>query len=313
MLAYKLVTAPTVEPLTLNDVKEHLRLDSGTFGENIATVQSIVPGSHVVAANYSLVGTGVDVLGYRAVVNLNAGTCGAGGSVAAKIQESDDNITYADWTGGGFTTVTEANDNAIQEKEYTGAKQYVRVVATVAVATCQFGADVIKGQPYSAEDNLLSALIIVARDYCEGFHRRSYITQTWELWLDGWPEKDWITLDFPPLQKVNHVKYYETDNSENTFTPADYFVDTKSEPGRVALGYSKIWPSEVLRPTNGVVVNYDAGYGGAAASVPEKVKQAMKLLVGHYFKHREATDTALSKEVEFAVHALLWQDRVLGF
>jgi len=40
----------------------------------------------------------------------------------------------------------------------------------------------------------------------------------------------------------------------------DYFVDAVSEPGRVSLGYSKLWPTEVLRPANAVCVRFTAGY-----------------------------------------------------
>ncbi|MCK9602186.1 MAG: hypothetical protein M0R06_24285, partial [Sphaerochaeta sp.] len=158
-MALKIKTAPATEPLDLATVKKHLRLDSGSLADNLTTSQSIAPGSHSANASYGLQGTGIDVLGYRTLVNLNSGTNGAGGTVDVKLQESDDNTTYADWTGGSFTQVTTSNDTAVYEKEYTGTKQYLRAVATVAGAACVFSVDIIKEQPYSAEDSLLTALI----------------------------------------------------------------------------------------------------------------------------------------------------------
>lgn len=315
-MALKIATAPAIEPLALAEVKRHLRLDSGSVADNITTAQTIVPGSHVIAAAYSLVGTGVDVLGYDAVVNLNAGTNGGGGTVDAKIQESDDNVTYTDWSGGAFTQVTTSNDNAVQEKAYTGAKQYIRVVATVAGAACEFGVDVLKVQPYSAEDDLLTALITVARDYCEGFQNRAYITQEWELWLDDWPHEDYIRIPLPPLQSVEAIKYYDTDDTEATWDSGDYFVDVKSEPGRVALNWSEVWPTTTLRPTNGVLVEFTAGYGDLASDVPQRVRQAMLLMIGHWYEHREAVvisegRTVSTVEVPLAAKALLWLDRVV--
>lgn len=317
-MALKLKTAPSIEPLALAQVKQHLRLDSGSLGDNITTTQTIAPGAHVIAASYSLVGTGVDVLGYRSLVNLNSGTNGAGGTVNAKIQESDDNIAYTDWPSGAFTEITTANDNAIQEKEYTGSKQYIRVVATVAGNTCDFSVDIIKEQPYSAEDDLLTALITVAREYCEGFQNRQYITATWELWLDGFPSDGSTKIPLPPLQAVNSVKYFDTTNVEYTMSTADYFVDAKSEPGRVVLAYGKTygktWPSTTLRPANGVCIEFKAGYGDAAADVPKRVTQAMLLLIGHLYMNREAVHVSSSgtsiAEVPFAVKALLGLDRV---
>ena len=37
------------------------------------------------------------------------------------------------------------------------------------------------------DDVLIQSLIAAARQDCEKFQNRAYITQTWELWLDAWP------------------------------------------------------------------------------------------------------------------------------
>lgn len=165
---------------------------------------------------------------------------------------------------------------------------------------------------FNDDDVLINRLITAARQYCEDFQRRAYITQTWELWLDAWPDKDYITIPRPPLQSVTFVKYYGADNKEYTLPTTDYFVDDKNEPGRVVLAYGKSWPSTTLRPANAVMVQFIAGYG-TADKVPEKIKQAMYLLIGHWYEHREAVLTgsiSISKEIEFAVNALLQQDRI---
>lgn len=299
-----LVTSPILEPVTLSEIKQHLRLDSGLLADTLTTVQSISPASYGVSV---VTGTAVNVLGHQVLVNLDAGICT--GSVAVKIQESDDAITYTDWTDGAFTTVTSANDEAIQEKEYTGLKTYIRVVATITGAACVFGVSVIKSQPYSPEDELLSGLISAAREYCEGVQHRAYYTQTHELWLDEWPEKDFIELDPMPVQVVNYVKYYDVNDTVYTLAEATYYQDLISEPGRVVLNYEESWPSEVLRPANAIVVNFDAGFN-SVANVPARTKQAIKLLVGHWYKNREAVgDVARNSPLEWALKSLLFLDR----
>ena len=362
-MALKLYTAPTTEPVSLSEAKTHLRLDSASPTEHIASNQSIAPGAHVIAAAYSLVGTAIEVLGYSVVVNLVAGTNGTGGTVDVKLQDSDDNTNWTDVTDGAFTQVTEANDNATQEKAYTGGRRYLRVVCTVAVATCAFGVNIDLIGGASVEDTLISSLITAARQHCETFQNRAYITQTWELWLDAFPGEDHIDIPLPPLQEPavtagsfvtgtiyriltvgttdftligaasntvgviftatgagsgtgtatasGIVKYYGTDNTVYYIDGADLFVDLKSEPRRVVLAYGKSWPSTSLRPANGVCVTFSAGYG-AAAAVPQKIKQAILLLLSHYFEHREAVTDKPMSTVPMAVESLLWQDRILS-
>ncbi len=311
-MALVLATPPAVEPVTLAEVKTYLRLDSGTLADKLALEQSISPGSHSVAASYSLAGAAVDVLGYGVMVFLDAGACGAGGTVDVKLQHRDDTAAWEDVTGGAFTQITEANDNAVYEKQYTGGKRYLRAVATVAGAACEFGVSVLKEEPYGAEDDLLTALVKTAREYCESYQNRAYITQKWELWLDDWPDEDYIRIPLPPLQGVTSVKYYGTDDTEYTMPATDYFVDVKSEPGRVVLAYSKNWPTTTLRTANAVCVEFTAGYGDEADDVPERVKRAILLLVGHLYENREAVAVGkLISELPFAVSALLAQERVV--
>ncbi len=161
------------------------------------------------------------------------------------------------------------------------------------------------------DDGLISALIIAAREYCEAFQNRAYITQTWQLWLDAWPESSEIRIPRPPLQVVNSVRYYGVDNAEYVLPPSEYIVDSAGEPGRIVLAYGKSWPSVALRPANAVCVEFVAGYGGAD-KVPRRVKQAMLLLISHWYDTREIAAVGhVTAEVPFTVNALLWQERVV--
>ena len=310
-MALKINTAPAIEPVSLATAKIHLRLDSASPTEHIESKQSIAPGAHVIAAAYSLVGTAIEVLGYSVVVNLVAGTNGTGGTVDVKLQDSDDNTTWTDVTSGAFTQVTEDNDNATYEKTYIGGCRYLRVVATVAIAACSFGVNIDLIGATSVEDTLISSLITAAREDCEKFQNRAYINQTWELWLDEFPRRDYIDIPLPPLSSITSIKYYDTANVEATMTITDYFVDTKSEPGRVVLAYGKSWPSTSLRPANGVCVTFVAGYGALATSVPQTVKSAILLMLGHLYEHREAVSDKPMSEIPMAVESLLSKDRIM--
>lgn len=161
---------------------------------------------------------------------------------------------------------------------------------------------------HTESDALITNLITAAREYCEGFQNRQYVTAAWELWLDAWPDKDHLHIPRPPLQSVTSVKYYGSDNTEYTLDPAEYFADDKSEPGRLALVYGRYWPSVTLRPAAGIVIRFTAGYGDAQ-NVPQIAKQAILLKVELDFDQHEPAD---AESLLKTVQRLLWLDRVVN-
>jgi len=152
-------------------------------------------------------------------------------------------------------------------------------------------------------DNILNTLIIAAREYCENFQNRTYITQTWELTFDYFPDFP-LKIPKPPLQSVLNIKYIDYLGVETIFDPSNYIVDTDSEPGRIAFAYNKSWPSVTLQSVNAVKIQFVAGYGDATV-VPENVKLAMKVFITHRFENPE------SKDIPEAFYNLLWQDRMV--
>ena len=161
------------------------------------------------------------------------------------------------------------------------------------------------------EDVVIQSYIKAARRYCERIQNRAYLHQTWDLVLDGWPDGNYIEIPRPPLVSVTHVKYFDTDETEYTMSAGLYYVDTDSEPGRVHLQYGETWPTETLRPANGVAVRFVAGYGSVSSLVPAEIKQALKLLVGHMYERREATDIKEVLEITPGAMDLLWLDRIV--
>lgn len=162
------------------------------------------------------------------------------------------------------------------------------------------------------EDALIMAYIKAARRQCELVARRAMVTQSWELALEAWPAGCYIQLPYPPVQSVTSLTYVDSTGVASVMSSADYVVDTYRQPGRLVLGYGKSWPSVTLRPGPSIVVRYVAGYG-APKDVPETYKQALKLLVGHFYENREAvvlqTGLVQGAVTPMAVDALLMTDR----
>ena len=308
-MALKLIAAPAVEPVTLAEVKAHLRLDSGSLADDTTSVQSIATASHGIAAVYSLEGDSVEVLGYRVLVILDVGL--AGGTVDVKLQEREIATgTWADVTNGAFTQISVANDNATYELDYLGEKRYLRPVATVAGGSSIFGVTIQKVAVYASDDTLLTGLIQAAREYAEGYQNRALCTQTWELVLDSWPSESYIEIPLPPLQSVTSIKYKDTAGVESTWADTNYIVDIDSFLGRLVWGYGVTWPTVTLYPAGGIRIRFVAGYGLAAA-VPGMTKAAILLLIGHLYENREAGQEKALQEIPFGVKSLLGMNRVV--
>lgn len=165
----------------------------------------------------------------------------------------------------------------------------------------------------STDDTLITSYISAARRLCERINWRAFMTQTLEVWFDAWPSTDSIRLPRPPLQSVTYIKYYDEDSVVATLSSSTYFVDTISERGRIVLNTDQSWPSVTLRPANGVVVRYVAGWA-SAADVPETIKQAILLVVGHWYENREGVLIgSVSKSLEFSLESLLGIERTMRF
>jgi uncharacterized phiE125 gp8 family phage protein len=160
---------------------------------------------------------------------------------------------------------------------------------------------------YTTEDDALDRYIQAAREYCEGFQRRAYISTTYEMYLDSFPAGDAIKIPVNPLISVTSVNYYDTDDTEATMSSDDYLVETDNYESQISLKYGKNWPSTTLRPHRGVIVTFVAGYGADATYTPESVKQSVLLLVGDYYANRCAGNA--SKSTIEAVERLLWLER----
>jgi len=160
-----------------------------------------------------------------------------------------------------------------------------------------------------AEDALISAYLVAAREKAEEISRRAFVTQTLALVLDSFPDEPIIKLPRPPLASVVSITYKLPDGTEESFT--DFVIDTASEPGRLALADGASYPSDDLYPVGAVKITYTAGYSDDAADVPEIYKQAVLMIAADWYENREATvpNSIGSAEIVYGARALLKGDK----
>lgn len=163
----------------------------------------------------------------------------------------------------------------------------------------------------SDDDTLIAALIVAARQAFEEINGRSLFTTTWKLILDRWPNRSYIVLPRPPLASVTSVVYQPTTGSPVTWDAANYVVETLRTPGRVHLADGISWPDADLRDASPITITYVAGWSTTGA-IPQRYKQAILLLVGHWYENRETivTSGAIPKSLPLAFESLVLMDRV---
>lgn len=167
---------------------------------------------------------------------------------------------------------------------------------------------------HSDDDVMIGSLIDAVTDHVQGkdgFLGRALIDQTWELVLDEFPENE-LKIPLPPLIEVLSVKYDDAAGNEQTIDPADYTVDTVSEPGWILPGTT--WPA-TFDGINSVRIQYRAGYldtsSPPVAAVPADIKAAMLLMIGTLYAQRETIVVGQSVvEVPWAADVLLRRKRI---
>lgn len=187
------------------------------------------------------------------------------------------------------------------------------------------------------DNNLVSGLITAARRYCETRLRSALITQTWVLYLDGFPAGNasyynkavrpiWaaqgavaganafgagvipsaagvIDIPLPPLQNVVAIKYLDFNNNLVTLPSSMYNV-SRGVPGRIQPIYSQFWP---INPPiiDSVQVTFQCGYGPLGLNIPPNVQTAMKYMIGTWYENRESITPGAMLPVPDTVDALL--------
>jgi uncharacterized phiE125 gp8 family phage protein len=169
-----------------------------------------------------------------------------------------------------------------------------RVLVTAPAEEPVSVAELVEHLNISADDvsdtNLTQYLSAVRR-HIEEIAGVAFLTQTWELSQDLFPivtdENPFSAIELPgaPLQSVTSVKYQDLTNTQQTASTSIYTVDTRSQPGRVCLGWDQTWPDALWVP-NSIVIRYVCGYASIPA-IPEDLRQTVLLAAGALNEYRE--------------------------
>lgn len=145
------------------------------------------------------------------------------------------------------------------------------------------------------EDTLIASLVLTSRLHVETALGLALQTQSWRLLLDRWPPEKDLELPLRPLQSIDAVRVLPAEGAPAIIDPANYLADTASVPPRL-VRTGVIWP-QPGKAANGVEIDFTAGYGASAADVPTPIRQALLLLIAHWYERREPIEVGSAETV----------------
>jgi uncharacterized phiE125 gp8 family phage protein len=154
------------------------------------------------------------------------------------------------------------------------------------------------------EDEIVSRLIVAARAHVERLTGLKLMEQRWAVWLDRWPEGCAIRLPLAPVGAVDEVNVYGEDDVAAAVAAEAYFLDAADRPPRLVRRTGWTWPSPGRR-ANGIEIQVTAGFGPDADDVPAELRQAILMLVAHWYEQRTGIEDAPFQAVPRGIGALL--------
>jgi uncharacterized phiE125 gp8 family phage protein len=147
----------------------------------------------------------------------------------------------------------------------------------------------------TAEDTLIASLIVAARLNVEAAAGLALVTQGWSYFLDAWPRGSALKLPLRPVQSVVAVRLHDENAVATTLDPVFYLLDGAGAPPRLVRQGALVWPKPG-RVANGIEVAFTAGFGDGAADVPGPIRQAILMLVAHWYEHRSPVEIGAHAE-----------------
>jgi uncharacterized phiE125 gp8 family phage protein len=135
---------------------------------------------------------------------------------------------------------------------------------------------------HNDDDEVIAALVAGSRIHVEAQTRRALITQSWRITADAWPPDGRLAVLPAPLRALTAARVYDRDGNAQDLDVAAFVPDLGAStlvfapwalpaPGRIAAG---------------IELDVSVGYGDAAIDVPEPLRQAVRLLVAHWYENR---------------------------
>lgn len=159
----------------------------------------------------------------------------------------------------------------------------------------------------TADDDLISSLIVAARMAVEDYTNLKLIEQTIEETYDCFPaanmynEYGALRLTHGPVVSVTSIGYQLVAGTYTALNSYDYKAHTYQRPAIITPAYNGLWPTVIKFP-EAVKVTYVAGVAANAAAVPDLFKNAIKKMLLQWYEKRGENMRKIPTDVEFMLN-----------
>lgn len=160
---------------------------------------------------------------------------------------------------------------------------------------------------HSDDDTYIEALLAAGVAHLDGSRGivGPLLTQSWRQDFDGFA--DCLRLPLRPAQEITSLTYKDASNVAQTVSGSNYSLLEDDLGPFVRFLPTYVTPVTYINGAAPVVsVTFVAGYGDEPEDVPQAIRQALLLLIGHWYQNREAVVIGPTpNQLPMAVDALL--------
>ena len=147
-------------------------------------------------------------------------------------------------------------------------------------------------------------------DGVEGRLGRALVSQEWEQ-RQAKPDRHRVDILLGPNPQIVSLFYVDTADNIQALTVSDFRVIDMGDRAYIEPrpGYS--WPTDFADRPDALRIVFAAGE--AAEDIAETIKQAIRLIAGHWYEQREATAVVEMREIPIGAETLINISKVHGW
>lgn len=158
------------------------------------------------------------------------------------------------------------------------------------------------------DDTWIAQRITAARIWCEKFTGKTFANTAYILKCPNWKDdsEEYLVLPKGPVNTLDTVAYRDSSGTLTQHDVDEFELDTDdSGSTRLRFKYGKTIP-QIADAWDAVQIDYIAGPAtGDETNVDERVRQAIALVVGHWYKNRETSTLDIPEHVQSSARGLL--------